>query len=382
MAQPLDRRAGHEGLQPIAYPIEHSRFEKRSDKVAIFLPGQDVRKMGMFDELMEQPAGREVLERGNIWLKEHYGYDLLDMAKAIEGENPEETKKRLELLKQARFTVPAVYLFSIAIHNVNKHHNHKEGHNTIPGYVTGISMGMGTAAVVSGFMDFETGLYFHAERGKIMQELSDPQPTSQVTLHADEEKVLALLGREEYQDLDLNIINRDNMWVVGGPDDPSNPDSPMQRLRQEARGLGIKRVTEITTDRSMHGRYVRPGREAFDKLVDRIEFKNPHSVVIGSYTGSRIFSIHDMKEELKGGYDNTIDNRRPVEYLKERRIHIVYEVGNEKGFFAGLLGDHKKELIAGGLILTGAAAVGAFKTAEAWTEDHPKHPNNSNNGNH
>ncbi len=369
MAQ-IDQKRGSEGIQ-IGYPIEHSLLEKKHEKIGIILPGQDVRSIGMFDKWMEHPAGREVIERGNAILKDEYGIDLIDLAKSVEEEDVTDTQRRADILKRTEFTQPAVYLLSMAIHNVNKHAGRKDGYRTIPGYLTGISMGMGTAAALAGYMDFETGLRFHAERGKIMQEKSDPTPTSMVTLIGDEDKVQDYLRREENSMLDLCIINSDSLWVVGGPDNPNDPESPMQRVRHEAKGAGFKRVLEVNTDRAMHGRYVRPAREAFDKLVDETQFNNPHSFVLSSITGLPITTAEEMKAELKAGFDGTIDNRKPVEYMKEHGIHIVHEIGNEKGFFARLVGNHVVQAAAVGVV--GAIAVGA---AEVWTLHHPDHPEN------
>ncbi len=374
MTLPPDRR---EGITNVMYAPEHSRLERKHDKIGIIFPGQTVRELGMFDKWMEFPAGKELLERGNKILKEEYNIDILDLAKTVENEDEVETKKRAALFQQARFTVPAVYLLSMAIHNVNKFHKRKDGYRTIPGYVTGISMGMGTAAVLAGYMDFETGLRFHAERGKIMQEESDPTPTSMVTLVGDEEKTQSYLRRPENASLDLCLINDDALWVVGGPDNPDDPDSPMQRLRREFKGYGFKRVMEAGTDRAMHSRYVRPAREAFDALVNKTKFNKPHSIVISSLTGLPIDSEEGMKDELKLSFDHTVDNRKPPEFMKANGIHVVYEVGNEKGFFAKMVGNHLVQAAAAG---TGVVlAVGA---AEVWTHlhvGHPDHPDNPKN---
>jgi len=124
----------------------------------------------------------------------------------------------------------------------------------------------------------------------------------------------------------------------------------------------------------MHGRYVRPAREAFDRLVDGIEFKDAHSVVISSITGEPIYNAHDMKEELKQGFDHTIDNRLPLEYMKERKIHIVSEVGSEKGFFAKALGSHKVQAAAA--IGASLVAAGLVTGYEIMTHHHPSHPEN------
>lgn len=374
MTLPPDRR---EGTMHVMYAPEHSRLERKHDKIGIILPGQDVRGIGMFDKWMEYPAGKELLERGNKILIEEYGFNVLDMAKTIEGESEGDKTKREELFKQTRFTQPAVYLLSMAIHNVNRHHKRKDGYRTIPGYLTGISMGMGTAAVLAGYMDFETGLRFHAERGKIMQEESDPTPTSMVSLKTDdEEKVRSYLRRPENSDVELCIVNDDSLWVLGGPNNPEDPESPMQRLQRDYKVYGFRRATELGTDRAMHGKYVRPARKSFDKLVDGTKFNKPHSIVISSLTGLEIDNEQDMKDELKLAFDHTIDNRKPTEFMKANGLHIVYEIGNEKGFFARMVGNHLVQAAAVGTIGVGAIAVGA---AEVWTHHHPHHPENGKN---
>lgn len=364
---------GREGIGHIAYPIEHNPLA-RHENIGVILPGQDVRKIGMFDKIMESPAGAEVLTRGNEWLKENYGYDLLEMSREIPDEDDESKQKRADLFRETRFTQPAVYLFSMALHNIKRHHLNEPGYRTTPEHLTGISMGMGTAAVLAGYMDFETGLMFHAERGRIMQEESDPTPTSMVTLIGDEQKVKVYLALPENEPLDFCIKNPKNLFVVGGPDDPSNPNSPMQRVRREAKDYGFKKVMEMETDRAMHGRYVRPAREAFDQLVDSIEFNDPNSVVISSVTGEPIYNARAMKEELKQGFDHTIDNRLPLEYMKDRKIHYSSEVGSEKGFFAGLLGDHKVQTATA--IGAGLVAAGLVTGVTFMTHHHPDHPEN------
>ncbi|MDO8269553.1 MAG: acyltransferase domain-containing protein [Candidatus Levybacteria bacterium] len=372
MTQMSEKR---EALEHVGYPIEHNPLERHSN-IGIILPGQDVRKIGMFEQIMESPAGREVLTRGNEWLKENYNYDLLEMAKEIPDESPEDRKNRADILRQTKYTQPAVYLASMALHNIKKHHERSPGYATTPDYITGISMGMGTAAVLAGYMDFETGLKFHAERGRIMQEESDPTPTSMVTLMGDEEKVNEYLKKPENAMLHLCIINADNLFVVGGPDDPSDPTSPMQRVRSEAKSAGFRRTMEVDTDRAMHGRYVRPARESFDKLVDSIDFKKHHSIVVSSLTGEPIHNEEDMKNELKQGFDNTIDNRLPLKFFKERKIHVASEVGSEKGFFAKFLGDHRVQAAAA--IGAGVVAAGAVTAYEIMTHHHPDHPENGN----
>lgn len=367
MTQSSERRENYE----FAYPIEHNPLEARSNR-AILLPGQDIRKVGMFDEVMQHPAGREALHRGNEILKNEYGFDLIDMATST-GDRDGDTIKHARL-RQTRYTQPAVYLASMAIHNVNKSRGHK-GYKTIPEYYSGVSMGMGTAATLAGFMDFETGLRFHAERGRIMQEFSDPQPTSMAAILANEQAVLEVLGEKNNSRLDLCLINDDKVWVVGGP----NED--MARLKGELQVRKIKAI-DVDTDRAMHGRYVRKARPVFDEMIDTIEFKQPVSSVIGSVKGLPIRNEEDMKDELKIGFDHTVDNRKPLHFFNAARIHTFSEVGNPKGNFGRTMekvfNAHNLQKAAEVAGVTAAVGIGVYEVITQWHRHHPENPQNGN----
>lgn len=190
----------------VSFPIEHVPGERRSN-IAIMLPGQDVRKVGMFDEIIQHPEGLEVMQRGNEFMKKEYGTDIVALATATG--DPDTDAANALTLRETRNTQPAVYLLSAGLHNVNKALG-KRGYATTPSYYSGNSMGMGTAASLAGFMDFNTAMRFHAERGRLMQEFGDQQPTSMIgLLRMKEGQVLKLLGEIENESIDLCLINSD-----------------------------------------------------------------------------------------------------------------------------------------------------------------------------
>lgn len=350
----------------VSYPIEHTPEEKKSH-IAIMLPGQDVRRIGMFDEISQHPAGLEVLERGNEIMKGEYGVDIVKLATPTG--DPETDKENAATLRETSNTQPAVYLLGTGIHNVNRYLG-KRGYATTPEYFSGNSMGMGIAATLAGFMDFETGLRFHAERGRIMQEKGDPQPTSMIgLLRMEEGQVLKLLGEVQNEPIDLCLINSNEFWVVGGPNEN------VEKLQAELKGRK-QRFIPIDTDRSMHGRYVRPARDEFDQMLSKIKFKNPTSAVVGSLTGIPIRSEETMKEELKIGFDHTVDNRKPHIYFDAAGVHTYSEVGNPKGNFARMmesLGSVNMHTVAEIAALGAAVGVGVYEVITQHNRKHPRH---------
>ncbi len=365
--------------QQIQYPIEHNPLEEVSNR-AVLLPGQDIRKMGMFEEWIHHPSSREVLLRGNGILKDEFGFDLLEMANPTL--KPETDEKKASDLRKTCHTQPAVFLQSVAIHNYNKAEKGRKGYRTIPKYYSGVSMGMGTAAMLAGFMDFETGVRFHAERGRIMQEYSDPTPTSMIALvNVSEDDVKDLLQDERNKSIDLCLINSDSLWIVGGPNNPDDPTSPMQSLKHQLKERKIRGI-DVDTDRAMHGRYVRPARKKFDEMIDKIPFSNPVSIVVGSALGKPIFDGEGMKAELKAGFDHTVDNRKPLEFFDSVGVHTFSEVGNPKGNFGKVMEKvfNARNLQIAGAAATGiAAGLGIYEVATRFNHNHPDHPNNSTN---
>lgn len=365
-----------ENIGHVAYPLEHNPLEIHSNR-AILLPGQDIRKPGMFDQWMEHAASREALERGNAQLKDMYGYDLIKMAQ-LTGD-PQTDNTNAQLFRQTRYTQPAVYLQSMAIHNFNKAERRK-GYSSIPKYYSGVSMGMGTAATLAGFMDFETGLRFHGERGRIMQDFSDQNLTSMVALvNVGEEEVLRLLGDAQNSQIDLCLINSDTLWVVGGPNNPDDPSSPIQSLKSQLKEQRIRSV-DVDTDRAMHGRYVRSARPEFDRMLDEISFKKPVSAVVGSVTGLPIRDEESMKEELKIGFDHTVDNRKPLAFFNAAGVHTFSEVGNPKGNFGKVMErvfNARNLQVAAGVTVAGiAAGTGIYEVMTKYNRHHPDHPEN------
>jgi len=340
------------------YPIEHQEFETHSN-IAILLPGQDIQEIGMFGEIAKYPAGREVLERADSFLNRNFGYKISDIAR--EGADP-------DILGQTQYTQPAVFTLSIAIHNVNRHHRDKDGYRTLPRYMTGNSGGMLAAVMLSGATDFEEGLWLSAMRGKVMQEHGDKTPTSMVAAITNEEVIRELLGREEFEPLDLCRVNSDSTFVIGGPNEV------LERAIDVLASQKVKTKT-VKTDRSMHGRYVRPAKPKFSEVLRQVSFKTPIIPLVGIHTGLPIGDTQGIIEELEVGFDHTFDNTKVLRFFDEEGVHVISEV-NKKGTFARIfertlnaVATHKLKAVGVGV---GAIAIAGVGLYEVFTRHNPQ----------
>lgn len=215
-----------------------------------------------------------------------------------------------------------------------------------------------------------------------MQEYGDQTPTSMVALvGTGEEDVLRLLGDPRNSDIDLCLINSDSLWIVGGPNDPENPNSPIQSLKAQLKDKKMRGI-DVDTDRAMHGRYVRSARPQFDAMIDAIPFKKPVSAVVGSVTGLPIRDAEAMKDELKIGFDHTVDNRKPLAFFNAIGVHTFSEVGNPKGNFGKVMekvfNAHNLQVAAGVAAAGVAAGAGIYEVITRHNHHHPDHPQNGN----
>lgn len=346
---------------PHQYPVEHRQGEPVSN-VAILYPGQDIQEPGMFDGISGYSAGQEVLRRADDFLKSEFGYKISEIAR--KDVDP-------KLLKQTQYTQPAVFILSIGIHNVNKHHLRKDGYLTLPRYVAGNSSGQSTAVTLSGALSFEEGLWASAMRGKVMQEHGDITPTSMVVVVTTEEVVKEIL--REYPLLDLCLINSDSKFVIGGPKDS---------LESAVRELAMRRVTvkPVPTDRAMHGRYVRPAKAEFSKALRQLDFQHPLIPLVGIHREHPLTDPEELIEELEYAFDNTFDNRKPLRFFDEAGIQVISEV-DKRGIFSRVMENtfnaiatHRLEAAAIGAGTAAAAGVGIY---EVWTRHHQQHPDNN-----
>lgn len=362
------------------YPISFETDAKRSPKAALSAPGQNIRQPGMFDEMMQYPAGEAIIKEGAALAKSEFGINLLELAAA--DTDP-------ITLMQTDITQLAVGLWSLGFFGVHKYHGTEDEieYQTIDGHYMGISMGKVIASVFAGFQTSKEGLLFLGERGKIMKRYRDPRPSSMISILESESFILKLLGQEKFEGIDLSLILSEGMYVLSGFDseDPKKPDpqAPMQLLRQELKERK-KRFFEVATDGAMHGRTVRPASPKHEEFVRSRKFRAPVSAYIGTLTGLPVKKPEDMQEELIFTFAHTDDNVKPYKFLNANEIHVFSEIhpkGDQVNIWErsyGAINANKGKIAREtAKVVTEAVIIGGtLALKRVLTRHNPEHPEN------
>ena len=350
------------GTTTYKFPVEHRENERHSN-VAVLCPGQDVWELGMFDELMQDPASAEVIQRGDEFLQRHFHYKITEIYAADGDPN---------IARQTRYVQPGVCLKTIALHNKYKYQK-KEGFATLPQYLTGNSMGEPVATIIAGATGFDTeygGLWMLGKRGEVMQDFGDPIETVMFPVITNKGVIEELLQR--HPDIDLCLINDKSVLIIGGPNDP------MESAKKDLESMKVKVRPPLKADRAMHGRYVRPAADEFRKVLREVNFRTPMIPLLGTHTGRPIRDIAGIIDELDYGFDHTFDNTIALDFFDNAKIHVISEL-NRNGTFTSVLertyeavAAHKLEatvLVALGLGVAGYEARDELR--EVLTKHHP-----------
>ena len=193
-----------------------------------------------------------------------------------------------EVLQETRVCQPALFVLGYSIFAHLKQIGFFEQHPLV--CATGNSLGELTALGVAGVFDFETGLKIVAERGRLMQEACDAQPTGMLALIAGSLE----LAEKLCQDFDLDISNRNcpGQIVVSGLLEN------LEKAQFVAKERGFKMAIPLKVAGAYHSRWMQPAREAFEAFLKTIPLQNPSITVLSNTTGEAIEDAEAIRTAL------------------------------------------------------------------------------------
>lgn len=224
--------------------------------VAVVFPGQGTQEPGMGAPWRDHAAWA-VVERAEHVLGEPLGHLLLDAD--------------AETLNRTRNAQLAVLLTSLVAWEA------LAPCGGLPVAFAGHSLGQVTALIASGALPFDAGLGFAARRAELTQAATDATPGRMAallgaTLEQAEAACAAAPGA-----CWIANDNAPGQVVVGGT--PEGVD----RAAEQARALGVKRVTSLKVGGAFHTPLMRAASEALVGVLRAVDFSTPSSPVVSNH---------------------------------------------------------------------------------------------------
>ena len=280
--------------------------QKLVDPPVVFMfPGQGAQYAGMGAELYRtEPTFRAEVDRCAELLKPELRADIREVMFPAEGAN----KKSDELLKQTRFTQPALFVIEYALAKLWMSWGIK------PSAMIGHSVGEYVAGCLAGVFTLDDALTLIARRAALVQA---QQGGAMLAIRLPEKEVLALLNPQ----LAIAAINSPNLCVVSGSNEA------IAELEEE---LAKKKIAarRLQTSHAFHSPMMEPVLAPFTELLRKIKFGEPQIPYVSNVTAKWITPAEAKSPEYWAGHvRQTVRFADGVAELMKDSKHVLLEVG-------------------------------------------------------
>jgi len=283
-----------------------THHQKLVDPPVVFMfPGQGAQYAGMGAELYRtEPTFRAEVDRCAELLKPELKADIREVMFPAEGA----TKKSDELLKQTRFTQPALFVIEYALAKLWMSWGIK------PAAMIGHSVGEYVAGCLAGVIALEDALTLIARRATLVQ----AQPGgAMLAIRLPEKEVLPLLNPE----LAIAAINSPNLCVVSGSNEA------IGKLEEK---LATKKIAarKLQTSHAFHSPMMEPVLAPFTELLRKIKFGELQIPYVSNVTAKWITPAEAKNPEYWAGHvRQTVRFADGVSELMKDSKYVLLEVG-------------------------------------------------------
>jgi len=242
--------------------------------VAWVFPGQGAQAVGMGQDLAaEHPAAREVFEAADAAL----GVPI----STICFEGPAEELTRTVNTQPAIVTHSIAALAAAAASGAITHR---------PAFVAGHSLGEYAALIAAGSVSFEDGVRLVQERGRLMQEACDREPSTMAAILGVEPVTL----REVCARTGAHIcnINAPGNITIGGT------AASVEAASAAATEAGASRVVPLTVSGAFHTPLMQSAADGMREVLAKVSFNAPVMPVVSNVTAKPLAEGAVMPEEL------------------------------------------------------------------------------------
>ncbi len=273
---------------------------------AWLFPGQGAQAVGMGKDLAEaHPAAREVFDAADAAL----GVPI----SRICFEGPED-----ELTRTVN-TQPAIVTHSIAALAAAVASGAVAER---PAFVAGHSLGEYAALIAAGAVSFEDGVRLVRERGRLMQEACDREPSTMAAVLGVEPDALRAICAEH--GAHVCNINAPGNITIGGT------EQAVQAASEAATAAGASRVVPLTVSGAFHTPLMQSAADGMRSVLADVAFEAPRIPVVSNVTTQPLEAAGGLADELTQQITSPVLWADSVRVMRERGVTQVIEFGPGK----------------------------------------------------
>lgn len=240
---------------------------------AFIFPGQGSQYCGMAKGIFQQyPEARHLMEEANDIL----GYSITDIM--FNGTE--------DILRQTRYTQPAIFLHSIAISRLLG--------DCGTAMTAGHSLGEYTALCHAGAMSFEDALRIVSKRGELMQHAGTENPGTMAAIigmsHESLEALLAEAGSSGI--VQAANFNSPGQVVISGD------IAAVRKAVEAAPSMGARMAKELVVSGAFHSPLMKPAEEELKASLDEIAITNARIPVCMNVVAKPVTDADEIRDNL------------------------------------------------------------------------------------